>query len=43
MHKFSASLAIIGVNPFVFVPEPILKELFAKAGKDKGHIPITVV
>src|SRR5690606_41266848 len=31
---------IIGVNPFVFVPEDILKAIFEQAGKDKGPIPI---
>ena len=40
MHKFKAKLDIIGINPFVFVPPPILKELFQKTGKDKGPIPI---
>ncbi len=31
---------MIGINPFVFVPERILKKIFAQAGKDKGPIPI---
>lgn len=43
MHKFKAPLDIIGINPFVFVPEQILKEIFTQAGKDKGHIPVSVV
>ncbi|MDP2724130.1 MAG: YdeI/OmpD-associated family protein [Bacteroidales bacterium] len=34
---------IIGINPFVYVPEQILKELFTQAGKDKGHIPVCIV
>jgi hypothetical protein len=38
--KFEAILEIIGINPFVFVPEKILKAIFKKAGKDKGPIPI---
>lgn len=38
--KFQASLLIIGVNPFVFVPEPVLKQVFQKAGKDKGPVPV---
>lgn len=40
MHKFNAKLEIIGVNPFVFVPEEILDALFTKSGKNKGTIPI---
>lgn len=40
MHQFKAVIAIIGINPFVFVPGAILKELFKKAGKDKGKIPV---
>lgn len=42
MYKFKAPLNIIGVNPFVFVPEEILKELFVQSGKEKGHIPVLV-
>ena len=41
MHAFKATLEIIGINPFVFVPEEILKQIFKEAGKDKGHIPVT--
>ena len=40
MHKFKAALKIIGVNPFVFVPDKILKEIFKQSGKNKGYIPI---
>lgn len=40
MHKFNAKLEIIGINPFVFVSDIILNELFGQAGKDKGPIPI---
>lgn len=43
MHKFKAAIDIIGINPFVYVPDQILKEIFAQAGKDKGHIPVSVV
>lgn len=31
---------MIGVNPFVFVPEKILRNICKQAGKEKGHIPI---
>jgi hypothetical protein len=37
---FSATLEIIGVNPYVFVPLDILQEIFVQSGKDKGAIPI---
>ncbi len=40
MDQFSATIEIIGVNPFVFVPTPILQKIFKQAGKDKGPIPI---
>jgi hypothetical protein len=40
MHNFLAELQIIGINPFVFVPEHILNALCIKNGKAKGPIPI---
>lgn len=40
MYIFGAKIEIIGINPFVFIPGDILRELFKRAGKDKGHIPI---
>lgn len=40
MHRFKAVLEIIGVNPFVSVPASVLKQIFKKAGKEKGHIRI---
>jgi hypothetical protein len=40
MFTFNAEIEIIGINPFVFVPEDILVDLFKLAGKDKGTIPI---
>ncbi|WP_148910376.1 YdeI/OmpD-associated family protein [Sphingobacterium allocomposti] len=40
MYEFEASLDIIGINPFVFVPEHILDTIFQDAGRDKGPIPI---
>ncbi|HKR06892.1 MAG TPA: YdeI/OmpD-associated family protein [Bacteroidia bacterium] len=42
MKKFSARIFIIGINPYVFVPVPVLKWLFDKAGKSKGPVPIKV-
>jgi hypothetical protein len=38
MLRFEATIYIIGINPFVFVPEPILQSIFEAAGKDKGQI-----
>jgi hypothetical protein len=40
VERFKAEIKIIGINPFVFVPEEILKAIFKQAGKDKGYIPI---
>lgn len=40
MWTFKAEIQIIGINPFVFVPDQVLKEVFRQAGKNKGHIPI---
>ena len=38
--KFKAKIEIIGVNPFVFLPERVLQKVFRHAGKDKGKIPV---
>jgi hypothetical protein len=40
MIKFRAKIEIIGVNPFVFLPELVLHEVFMQAGKSKGKIPV---
>lgn len=40
MIKFKAKIEIIGVNPFVFLPDRVLHQIFAQAGKDKGKIPV---
>jgi len=40
MHRFKARIEIIGINPFVFLPDKILKAIFKQAGTDKGPIPI---
>ncbi len=39
-HSFHATIQIIGINPYVEVPEAILNEIFIQAGKNKGHIPV---
>jgi hypothetical protein len=41
MFKFKADIAIIGINPYVLVPENILTEIFKQAGKSKGAIPVS--
>jgi len=40
MSKLKAKLEIIDGNPFVFLPETILNEIFTKAEKNKGPIPV---
>ena len=40
MNRFKATLEIIGVNPFVFVPEKILNKIFKDANRDKQPIPV---
>lgn len=40
MHTFRAVIELIGINPFVSVPDKILQQIFLQAGKEKGHIPI---
>ncbi len=40
MHQFKAEIQMIGINPYVLVPDSILKAIFKQAGKDKGNIPI---
>ncbi|MBJ6108986.1 YdeI/OmpD-associated family protein [Hymenobacter sp. BT523] len=40
MHTFTAPLEIIGVNPFVQVPEELLADIFAQAGRSKGPIRV---
>lgn len=40
MKKFSAHIEIIGINPFVFVPEKLLSAVCRAAGKDRGPIRV---
>ncbi|MCC6724489.1 MAG: YdeI/OmpD-associated family protein [Saprospiraceae bacterium] len=40
MKYFKANLDIIGINPFVFLPEEVLAALLAQAGQHKGKVPI---
>jgi len=40
VHKFKSVIEIIGINPYVQVPQQILKQIFKDAAKDKGPIPV---
>jgi hypothetical protein len=40
MPSFSAKIQIIGVNPYVLLPEEVLKSVFKQAGKNKGAIQV---
>jgi hypothetical protein len=40
VKKFSAHLDIIGINPFVLLPDKILAFIFKQAGRDKGPIRV---
>lgn len=40
MDSFSGKIEIIGINPFVFLPEAVLQQLLAEAGQHKGKVPI---
>jgi hypothetical protein len=42
MIKFKAKIEIIGVNPFVFLPDRVLQEIFIQAGRYKGKIPVRI-
>ncbi|AZA76839.1 DUF1905 domain-containing protein [Chryseobacterium sp. G0186] len=39
-NSFIATLEIIGINPFVFIPENILEGIFEVSGKNKSPIPV---
>lgn len=40
LHTFRAVLDIIGINPFVYVPDGVLADIFRQAGRDKSPIPV---
>jgi len=40
VNTFKAKIEIIGINPFVFLPDRVLKSLFTQSGKDKGPIRV---
>lgn len=39
-NQFTAKLEIVGINPFVFIPQEILNELFETSAKNKSPIPV---
>lgn len=39
-NHFTAKLEIIGINPFIFLPEEILAAVFENSGKNKSPIPV---
>lgn len=42
MKHFKAIIEIIGINPFVFLPDEVLKYIFLQAGREKGAVPVTL-
>ena len=40
MESFTAKVLIIGINPYVGIPEGVLSALFEQAGRSKGPIPV---
>jgi hypothetical protein len=40
MKSFKAEIYIIGINPYVLLPENSLNSIFKEAGRDKGPIPV---
>jgi len=40
MFSFTSKVLIIGINPYVLLPERVLNLLFKQSGKSKGPIPV---
>lgn len=40
VKTFSATIEIIGINPYVLLPPRLLQQLLKQAGKDKGPVPV---
>lgn len=40
MFHFKAIIEIIGVNPYILLPEKVLNAIFKQAQKNKGPIPV---
>lgn len=43
MRLFTAKIQIIGINPYVLLPEPVLQSIFEQAERDKGAIPVRII
>lgn len=39
-NSFTATLEIIGINPFVFIPKEILDRIFDESGRNKSPVPV---
>jgi len=39
---FTATIDIIGVNPFVLLPGKVLQKIHKQSGKEKGKIPVKI-
>ncbi|NIF04883.1 DUF1905 domain-containing protein [Chryseobacterium sp. Tr-659] len=39
-NSFTAALEIIGINPFVFIPEEVLEKIFRDSGRNKSPVPV---
>lgn len=39
-NKFTAVIDLIGINPFVYVPDEILSDIFMDAAKNRGPVPV---
>ncbi|WP_326983839.1 YdeI/OmpD-associated family protein [Chryseobacterium sp. MYb264] len=39
-NHFTTQLQLIGINPFVFIPEEILNQIFETSGRTKSPIPV---
>jgi len=40
MQRFNAQIQIIGINPYVLLPDEVLAGIFTQAKKDKGPMPV---
>ena len=38
--QVTATIAIIGINPYILLPGKVLEKIFMEAGKNKGAIPV---
>ena len=42
MKTFTSTIEIIGINPYVLLPDDILESIFKSAGRDKGPMPVKI-